>query len=260
MKLEVLSEFGRMALPETVEVIQNAHGDEEYANANMIPAYFYKEKSTGDQQIDALKSKLLKLKLNSCSEPILLSSDEKENDSDSSSSSSSSSSTRSYSSSSRQSDDSSDNSSANLYFSSSSSSSSSSPSLSSDNLLDASYNEQQPMSAVDSTTAAAVSVNTTAATSAPTYSTISSLKEHPLYRMQDKIRSGGYGVVYKGVRKADNAPIAIKVIDKKNIVSWIRPDVSACFVHFFVFVNQTNKKIRIFFYFGASLVESIKKY
>jgi tRNA A-37 threonylcarbamoyl transferase component Bud32 len=52
------------------------------------------------------------------------------------------------------------------------------------------------------------------------YSTIFSLKEHPLYRIQEKIRSGGFGDVYKGVRKTDNMPIAIKVLEKKKIVSW----------------------------------------
>ena len=59
------------------------------------------------------------------------------------------------------------------------------------------------------------------------YSTIFSLKEHPLYRIQEKIRSGGFGDVYKGMRKTDNLPIAIKVIEKKKIVSWTRNEVCA---------------------------------
>ena len=54
----------------------------------------------------------------------------------------------------------------------------------------------------------------------PTYSTITSLKGHPLYKMQDKIRSGGFGDVYKGTRKYDQLPIAIKIISKKKISSW----------------------------------------
>jgi hypothetical protein len=58
------------------------------------------------------------------------------------------------------------------------------------------------------------------------YSTIFSLKEHPLYRIQEKIRSGGYGDVYKGIRKTDNMPIAIKVIEKKKVVSWTTNEVS----------------------------------
>jgi hypothetical protein len=53
-----------------------------------------------------------------------------------------------------------------------------------------------------------------------TYSTITSLKGHPLYKMQDKIRSGGFGDVYKGTRKYDQLPIAIKIISKKKISSW----------------------------------------
>ena len=54
----------------------------------------------------------------------------------------------------------------------------------------------------------------------PTYSTITSLKCHPLYKIQEKIRSGGFGDVYKGMRRSDNTPIAIKIVSKKKINSW----------------------------------------
>lgn len=67
------------------------------------------------------------------------------------------------------------------------------------------------------------------------YSTIFSLKEHPLYRIQEKIRSGGFGDVYKGIRKTDNMPIAIKVIEKKKIVSWTTNEVSEEASHFIKF-------------------------
>lgn len=56
--------------------------------------------------------------------------------------------------------------------------------------------------------------------SPPQYSTLTALQSHALYKIQDKIRSGGFGDVYKGVRKPDHAPIAIKIIQKKNISSW----------------------------------------
>jgi serine/threonine protein kinase len=59
------------------------------------------------------------------------------------------------------------------------------------------------------------------------------LKEHPLYRIQEKIRSGGFGDVYKGIRKTDNMPIAIKVIEKKKIVSWTTNEVSILLVLLF---------------------------
>ena len=52
------------------------------------------------------------------------------------------------------------------------------------------------------------------------YSTISSIKGHPLYKIQEKIRTGGFGDVYKGTRKIDNTPIAIKIINKEKITTW----------------------------------------
>lgn len=52
-------------------------------------------------------------------------------------------------------------------------------------------------------------------------STVTSLKCHPVYRMQGEIRSGGFGVVYRAVRRTDNAPIAIKCIPKRKITSWV---------------------------------------
>ena len=52
------------------------------------------------------------------------------------------------------------------------------------------------------------------------YSTISSIKGHPLYKIQEKIRTGGFGDVYKGTRKLDNTPIAIKIINKEKITTW----------------------------------------
>lgn len=41
-----------------------------------------------------------------------------------------------------------------------------------------------------------------------------------LYKIQEKIRSGGFGVVFKGVRRFDNLPIAIKIIRKDKITLW----------------------------------------
>lgn len=53
-----------------------------------------------------------------------------------------------------------------------------------------------------------------------TYSTLTSLKCHSLYKIQQKIRSGGFGDVYRGTRIIDNLPIAIKIIKKDKINSW----------------------------------------
>jgi hypothetical protein len=62
--------------------------------------------------------------------------------------------------------------------------------------------------------------NSTATLIPSASSTITSIRSHPLYIFQDKIRSGGFGDVYKGTRRGDNTPIAIKVIRKDKITSW----------------------------------------
>jgi len=45
-----------------------------------------------------------------------------------------------------------------------------------------------------------------------------------LYKIQEKIRSGGFGVVFKGQRRIDKLPIAVKFISKEKISLWF--DVS----------------------------------
>ena len=47
------------------------------------------------------------------------------------------------------------------------------------------------------------------------------------YQIKEKIRSGGFGVVFKGVRRIDNLPIAVKIIRKDKICLW--SDVSWIF-------------------------------
>jgi hypothetical protein len=79
-----------------------------------------------------------------------------------------------------------------------------------------SLNENQPTTTTNITT----TTNTDSSTNTNNYSTITSLKVHNLYKFQEKIRSGGFGDVYKGVRREDNLPIAIKVIHKDKITSW----------------------------------------
>ena len=49
---------------------------------------------------------------------------------------------------------------------------------------------------------------------------ISPIKLNTKYKIQDKIRSGGFGEVFKGRRIIDNLPIAIKIIKKEKISSW----------------------------------------
>lgn len=65
-----------------------------------------------------------------------------------------------------------------------------------------------------------------------TYNSINPIKLNSLYKIQEKIRSGGFGDVYKGIRRVDNLPIAIKIIRKERINQW--------------FVNVSN--IPSFFY------------
>ena len=53
-----------------------------------------------------------------------------------------------------------------------------------------------------------------------TYNSINPIKLNSLYKIQEKIRSGGFGDVYKGVRRIDNLPIAIKIVRKERINQW----------------------------------------
>lgn len=52
------------------------------------------------------------------------------------------------------------------------------------------------------------------------YSSISPIEYNKVYKIQEKIRSGGFGDVYKGQRRTDNMPIAIKIIKKDKITLW----------------------------------------
>ena len=69
------------------------------------------------------------------------------------------------------------------------------------------------------------SVNKTPSMSAPSpntsaLSSISPIEFNKIYKIQEKIRSGGFGDVYKGLRRIDNLPVAIKVIKKDRISTW----------------------------------------
>jgi hypothetical protein len=66
------------------------------------------------------------------------------------------------------------------------------------------------------------------------YTTVTTLRGHPDYKMHEKIRSGGFGDVYRGTRKSDDLPIAIKIIGKKKISSW-----TIFRVRNFIFVVET---------------------
>lgn len=57
-------------------------------------------------------------------------------------------------------------------------------------------------------------------TAQPVQNSINPIKLNTLYKIQEKIRSGGFGDVFKGVRRFDNLPIAIKIIRKEKINQW----------------------------------------
>ena len=40
------------------------------------------------------------------------------------------------------------------------------------------------------------------------------------YKITEKIGSGGFGYVYKGIRLKDNFAVAVKVINKQKIDNW----------------------------------------
>lgn len=67
-----------------------------------------------------------------------------------------------------------------------------------------------------------------------------------LYEINDKIRSGGFGVVFKGTRKSDNLKVAIKLIRKKSINLWS--------------VVSLNKIIKIIKFNVYQLSIMVKKY
>ncbi len=52
------------------------------------------------------------------------------------------------------------------------------------------------------------------------FSSINPIKLNSVYKVQEKIRSGGFGDVFKGVRRVDNLPVAIKIIRKDKINQW----------------------------------------
>jgi len=56
------------------------------------------------------------------------------------------------------------------------------------------------------------------------HTSISPIKSNSLYQIQEKIRSGGFGDVFKGQRRLDGLPIAIKVIRKEKIYYWSEQD------------------------------------
>lgn len=57
-------------------------------------------------------------------------------------------------------------------------------------------------------------------TSQQQQTTESQLNYLKFYQIKEKIRSGGFGVVFKGVRRLDNLPIAVKIIRKDKIILW----------------------------------------
>lgn len=96
---------------------------------------------------------------------------------------------------------------------------SSSRSVSRNQSSQSSFNQHTTSSSSGCSSSSSTSRSNSSSTN-PSYSTITSLKGHPFYKIQEKIRSGGFGDVYKGTRKYDQLPIAIKIISKKKINSW----------------------------------------
>jgi serine/threonine protein kinase len=52
------------------------------------------------------------------------------------------------------------------------------------------------------------------------FSTSTITSQSPIYKVFEKIRSGGFGDVYKGIRRKDNYAVAVKIIKKEKINTW----------------------------------------
>ena len=73
------------------------------------------------------------------------------------------------------------------------------------------------------------------------------IKDNKTYKITGKIRSGGFGDVYKGIRYSDNLPVAFKVIPKNKIKKWTivsqsveRFCVSYCIFFLFIKAKWTS--------------------
>jgi hypothetical protein len=86
-------------------------------------------------------------------------------------------------------------------------------------------------------------ITTTTTDNESIHSSINPIKLNSLYKIQEKIRSGGFGDVFKGIRKFDNLPIAIKIIRKEKINQWSVNVISI------ISYLKSIKSINIFFFY-----------
>jgi hypothetical protein len=86
-------------------------------------------------------------------------------------------------------------------------------------------------------------ITTTTTDNESIHSSINPIKLNSLYKIQEKIRSGGFGDVFKGIRKFDNLPIAIKIIRKEKINQW-----SVNVISIISYLKSINS-INIFFFY-----------
>lgn len=89
----------------------------------------------------------------------------------------------------------------------------------------------------------------------PPSSSSSNEKIENKYHLEEKIKHGGFGIVYSGVRINDKSPVAIKTIQKQRIVYW--EDKLPLEISFLKKLKQVQGVIKLLDYFEFKNVFAI---